>query len=178
MYLSFTAILFPAFHLLHTRYNKARDNVMTSISSDVSGSLQKMKSVAAVQCFVPLRCLSISADETQTVVPFIMQVGLISWLLQCCHKYVSSSKEISMNPCDLSYLHSPTSRCKINIILCSRSPSSSLMDILWYASGLRQQLSSQVQWTWLSHLKSQCVRQSSPGDWFRITSDLITFCAR
>lgn len=49
---------------------------MTSISSDVSGSLQKAKSAAALWCFVPSGHLSISADESHAEGPPVVQVGL------------------------------------------------------------------------------------------------------
>lgn len=105
--------------------------------------------------------------------------GLFPWLLQCCQKYISSRAEISMSMWPIlpsQFYFSPLNKCirfKVTFPFYK-----ALKDILWYTSGLRQQLSTRVQRIWLSKHKSQEMRQHFPGHWSRITSDLITLCAR
>lgn len=144
-----------------------------SVSGDTSGSLQKVRMLLLCGILCPWSaCASLLMAESQTG-------GLFSWLLQCCQKYISSSTEISMSMWPVlpsKFYFSPLSkyvRFKVTFLFYK-----ALKDVLWYASGLRQQLSTQVQRMWLSQQKSQGMRQQFPGDWSRITSDLITLWAR
>jgi len=80
-------------------------------------------SVAALQCFVPLRSLSRPADG------WLPDRGAFydASCFLLTSSALSSSTETSVKfPCDLPYLHSPTFLHNKNIILCSRSPSSSV----------------------------------------------------
>lgn len=118
------------------------------VSGDTNGSLQKIRILLLFGILCPWGgYASLLMAESQTG-------GLFSWLLQCCQKYISSNTEISMNmwPILLSQFYfSPLNkyvRFKVTFLFYK-----ALKDILCYASGLRQQLSTQVQRVWLSQQK-------------------------
>lgn len=84
---------FPSILPITHCYKKARDNVVKDLLLVMRVGVLLLFSVLYPWGAFP----SLLMAESQAGGPFIMRVGLFSWLLNCSHKYFSSSTEISMS---------------------------------------------------------------------------------